>query len=159
MGVQINFHLPQEEVDMYPTLIQRPVHIPWNKGKLSGQKRPLKLQEIWAIRIRLQLQERNRELALFNLAIDSKLRACDLMALTVTDIAQGGRVQSRAQIVQRKTGRPVQVEITEQTRLSLERWIEAMGLLPHNYLFPGRVNKSLHLSRRQSAREIALVEV
>jgi len=77
-------------------------HTPWNKGKLSGQKRPLKLQEIWAIRIRLQLQERIRELALFNLAIDSKLRACDLMALTVGDIAQAGRVQSRLLIVQKK---------------------------------------------------------
>ncbi|EED33081.1 phage integrase [gamma proteobacterium NOR5-3] len=137
---------------MYPTIIQQPVQIPWNKGKLSGQKRPLKLQEIWAIRIRLQLQERSRELALFNLAIDSKLRACDLMALTVTDIAQGGRVQSRAQIVQQKTGRPVQFEITEQTRLSLERWITEANLLPPDYLFPSRVNKSPHLSRRQYAR-------
>jgi len=138
MGVQINFHSPQEEVDMHPTLIQRPVHIPWNKGKLSDQKRPLKLQEIWAIRIRLWLQERNRELALFNMAIDRKLRACDLMALTVTDIAQGGRVQSIAQIVQRKTGRPVQFEITEQTRLPLERWITEAGLQPPAYLFPRR---------------------
>ena len=137
---------------MYPTLIQRPTHIPWNKGKLSGQKRPLKLQEIWAIRIRLQLAKHYRDLALFNLAIDSKLRACDLMSLTVTDITQAGRVQSRAQIVQRKTGRPVQFEITEQTRLSLERWIGATGLLPHNYLFPSRVNKSQHLSRRRYAR-------
>ena len=74
---------------MYPSPIQHPSHIPWNKGKLSGKKRPLKLKEIWAIRIRLQLQERNRELALFNLAIDSKLRACDLMELTVADIAPG----------------------------------------------------------------------
>ena len=104
---------------MYQSVAQRSSQIPRNKGRLSGQKRPLKLQEIWAIRVRLQLQERNRELALFNLAIDSKLRACDLMALTVSDIAQGGRVQSRARIVQRKTGRPVQFEITDQTRQSL----------------------------------------
>jgi integrase len=129
-----------------------PGQIPWNKGKLSGQKRPLKLQEIWAIRVRLQLQERNRELALFNLAIDSKLRACDLMALTVADIAQGGRVQSRTRIVQRKTGRPVQFEITDQTRQSLERWMAEADLRPPDYLFPGRVANSLHLSRRQYAR-------
>jgi integrase len=137
---------------MYPSLMQHPGQIPWNKGKLSGQKRPLKLQEIWAIRVRLQLQERNRELALFNLAIDSKLRACDLMALTVADIAQGGRVQSRARIVQRKTGRPVQFEITDQTRQSLERWMAEADLRPPDYLFPSRVVNSPHLSRRQYAR-------
>ena len=137
---------------MYPSPIQHPNQIPWNKGKLSGQKRPLKLQEIWAIRVRLQLQERNRELALFNLAIDSKLRACDLMGLTVGDIAQGGRIQSRARIVQRKTGRPVQFEITDQTRKSLERWMTDAGLRQTDYLFPSRVVNSPHLSRRQYAR-------
>ena len=137
---------------MYPSLMQHPGQIPWNKGKLSGQKRPLKLQEIWAIRVRLQLQERNRELALFNLAIDSKLRACDLMALTVADIAQGARVQSRARIVQRKTGRPVQFEITDQTRQSLEHWMAEADLRPPDYLFPSRVANSQHLSRRQYAR-------
>ena len=127
-------------------------HAPWNRGKLSGQKRPLKLQEIWAIRIRLQLQDRTRELALFNLAIDSKLRACDLMALTVADIAQGGRVQSRALVLQQKTGRPVQFEITDQTRQSLENWIAEQELRPPDYLFPSRVRHSSHLSRRQYAR-------
>ena len=137
---------------MYPSLMQHPGQIPWNKGKLSGQKRPLKLQEIWAIRVRLQLQERNPELALFNLAIDSKLRACDLMELTVGDISQGGRVKSRASIVQRKTGRPVQFEITDQTRRSLERWMAEADLRAPDYIFPSRVRKSLHLSRRQYAR-------
>ena len=137
---------------MYPSSRQHKSQVPWNKGKLSGQKRPLKLKEIWAIRIRLQLQERYRELALFNLAIDSKLRACDLMALTVADIAQGGRVQSRARIVQRKTGTPVQFEITDQTRQSLERWMAEADLRPPDYLFPSRAGNSLHLSRRQYAR-------
>ena len=137
---------------MHHSPIQQPNHIPWNKGKLSGQKRPLKLQEIWAIRIRLQLQDRFRDLALFNLAIDSKLRACDLMALTVGDIAQGGRVQSRALIVQRKTGRPVQFEITEQTRESVTNWISLVGLHHSDYLFPSRVANSPHLSRRQYPR-------
>ena len=79
---------------------------PWNKGKLVGQKAPLKLKEIWAIRVRLQLSERARDLALFNLAIDSKLRACDLVRLRVSDIAQGGRVASRAMVLQQKTQRP-----------------------------------------------------
>ena len=125
---------------------------PWNKGKLSGQKRPLKQQEIWAIKIRLELQERIRDLTLFNLAIDSKLRACDLMALKVVDVAQGGRVQSRARIVQQKTGRPVQFEITDQTRQSLTRWIAEQDLRLPDYLFPSRVSDSPHLSRRQYAR-------
>ncbi len=137
---------------MYDQQIQQSTPIPWNKGKLSGQKRPLKLQQIWAIRIRLQLRERTRELALFNLAIDSKLRACDLMALTVADIAQGGRIQSRALVVQHKTGRPVQFEITDQTRQSLENWIAEQELRSRDYLFPSRIRKSFHLSRRQYAR-------
>ena len=137
---------------MHQLLNHQPTHTPWNKGKLSGQKRPLKLQEIWAIRVRLQLMDRTRELALFNLAIDSKLRACDLMALRVADIAQGNRIQPRARIIQRKTGRPVQFEITEQTRRSLEQWIDQAGLHPPDFLFPSRINRSDHLSRRQYAR-------
>jgi hypothetical protein len=89
---------------------------PWNKGKVLGQKPPLKLKEIWAIRIRLQLDHRTRELALFNLAIDSKLRGCDLVALRVHDVVQGRAVAPRAIVMQKKTQRPVQFEITEQTR-------------------------------------------
>jgi integrase len=137
---------------MHPSSIHQPNRIPWNKGKLPGQKRALKLQEIWAIRIRLQIQERARDLALFNLAIDSKLRGCDLIALTLADIAQGGRVQSRALVVQKKTGRPVQFEITGQTRLSLDQWIARARLRPPDYLFPSRIKKSAHISRRQYAR-------
>ncbi len=137
---------------MYHSLAQKPHRPPWNKGKLCGQKRPLKLQEIWGIRIRLQLEGHVRDLALFNLAIDSKLRACDLMSLSVGDIAQGGRVQSRARIVQQKTGLPVQFEITEQTRRSVMAWILHVGLRPPDYLFPSRIAASPHLSRRQYAR-------
>jgi integrase len=137
---------------MYQSATLQPEQAPWNKGKLSGQKRPLKLQEIWAIRIRLELQEQTRDLALFNLAIDSKLRACDLMALYVNDVAQGGRVQSRALIDQQKTGRPVQFEITVPTRQSIQRWIEQAKLRQKSYLFPSRGNDSSHLSRRQCAR-------
>jgi hypothetical protein len=88
---------------------------PWNKGRLTGQKRPLKPKEVWAIRIRLQLERRRRDLALFNLAIDSKLRGCDLVRLRVRDVYMGGRVQDRAMVIQRKTGRPVQFEITKQS--------------------------------------------
>lgn len=84
---------------------------PWNKGKLVSQKAPLKLKEIWAIRIRLQLRDRSRDLALFNLAIDSKLRSCDLVKLRVRDISHGDRIAARANIVQQKTQRPVQFEI------------------------------------------------
>ena len=137
---------------MHQQLEHQSSRTPWNKGKLSGQKRRLKLQEIWAIRIRLQLMDRTRELALFNLAIDSKLRACDLTALRVADIAQGSRIQPRARIIQRKTGRPVQFEITKQTRRSLERWISQAALHPPDFLFPSRMNRSDHLFRRQYAR-------
>ena len=126
--------------------------LPWNKGKLCGQKRPLKLQEIWAVRIRLELAGNTHDLALFNLAIDSKLRACDLLALRVCDIATGGRVQSRAQVIQQKTQRPVKFEITEQTRQSLEAWISASNRGPYDALFPGRKRGSPHLSTRQYAR-------
>jgi hypothetical protein len=92
---------------------------PWNKGKLVGQKAPLRLKEIWAIRIRLQLGNRARELALFNLAVDSKLRSCDLIKLRVRDVMHGERVAARAIVMQQKTQRPVQFEITEQTREAL----------------------------------------
>ena len=86
--------------------------VPWNKGKLLGQKPPLKLKEIWAIRIRLQLDHRTRELALFNLAVDSKLRGCDLVGLRVHDVVQGRGVVPRAMVMQKKTQRPVQFPIT-----------------------------------------------
>ena len=99
------------------------LHIPWNKGKLTGQKPPLKLLEIWGVRIRLQLAEDTRDLALFNLAIDSKLRGCDLVRLRVFDVAHQGGVMHRATIVQRKTGRPVQFELTQQTRQSVATWV------------------------------------
>ncbi|CAB3809448.1 hypothetical protein LMG28614_07035 [Paraburkholderia ultramafica] len=100
-----------------------PTRVPWNKGRLTGQKPPLKLKEIWAIRVRLQLSSRVRDLAMFNLGIDSKLRACDLTKLRVRDVCHGEHVASRAMIMQQKTQRPVQFEITEQTRESVAAWI------------------------------------
>ncbi len=125
---------------------------PRNKKRRIGPKPPLKLKEIWAIRIRLQLGKCTRELALFNLAIDSKLRGCDLVRLRVGDIALGGRAVARATVVQRKTRRPVQFELTEQTRDALEAWIAQVRLCPGEYVFPSRMTRSPHLSTRQYAR-------
>jgi integrase len=125
---------------------------PWNKGKLVGQKAPLKLRDIWAIRIRLQLRHRTRDLALFNLAIDSKLRACDLVKLRALDVAHGDQVAPRAIVMQQKTKRPVQFEITEPTRESIHAWIETAHLNPGAFLFPSRIRVSPHLSTREYAR-------
>jgi integrase len=121
-------------------------------GVLRGQKPPLKPKEIWAIRIRLQLGHRTRDLALFDLAIDSKLRGCDLVALKVRDVAPTGTVASRAIVMQRKTKRPVQFEISEETRNALSAWVSTARLGPDHYLFPSRISSSPHLSTRQYAR-------
>ena len=125
---------------------------PWNKGKLVGQKAPFSMQEIWSIRLRLQTMGNRRDLALFNLAIDSKLRACDLLALRVADVVSAGEVLSRATVRQRKTKRAVRFEITERTRKSIEDWIDKVQLTESDYLFPSRVRRSPHLSTRQYAR-------
>ena len=92
---------------------------PWNKGRLVGQKRPLNPKDVWTIRVRLQMEKRRRDLAMFNLAIDSKLRGCDLVRLKIDDVCASGRVRDRTTVVQKKTGRPVQIEITEQTRAAV----------------------------------------
>jgi integrase len=126
--------------------------IPWNKGKIVGQKAPLKLKEIWAIRIRLQLGHRIRELALFDLGLDSKLRACDLVRLRVRDICHGDRVSTRAIVMQQKTSLPVQFEITPPTRDAVNEWINEAALTNDDYLFPSRVHASPHLGTRQYAR-------
>ena len=127
-------------------------HVPWNKGKITGQKPPLKRNEIWAIRVRLHIRGRLRDLALFNLALDSKLRACDLVRLRVRDITQSGEVARRAIVMQRKTKRPVQFEITDQTRLAVERWIAERILETHDFLFPSRKDTTNHISTRQYAK-------
>ena len=125
---------------------------PWNRGKLIGQKPPLKLKDIWAIRIYLQNAHSVRDLALFNVAIDSKLRGCDLVNLRVRDVMHGSQVLPRAMIVQRKTQRPVQFELTEPTRSAVIAWVEKAHLKPEGYLFPSRVLNSPHVSTRQYAR-------
>jgi len=127
---------------------------PWNKGKLAGQKPPLKLKEIWAIRIRLQISKQTRDLALFNLAIDSKLRSCDLVKIRVRDVTHGATISRRAMVMQQKTGQSVQFEITEQTRESISNWIIHAELMADDYLFKSRNRVSSHLSTRQYARRV-----
>jgi integrase len=125
---------------------------PWNKGRLTGQKRPLKPKDVWAIRVRLQLEGRKRDLALFNLAIDSKLRGCDLLCLQVDDVWAGGRVRDRGTVIQKKTRRPVQFEITAQTRSSIQDWLSESELGNGGYLFLSRFRAQPHLSTRQYLR-------
>lgn len=125
---------------------------PWNKGKLIGQKAPLKVSDVWAIRVRLQITHRIRELAMFNLAIDSKLRACDLVKLKVRDICHGTQLLHRATVMQQKTHRAVQFEITPLTRQAVESWLTKANLRSDNYLFPSRVRESPHITTRQYAR-------
>lgn len=127
-------------------------HVPWNKGELTGQKPPLKLSEIWAICARLQMSSNVRELAMFNLAIDSKLRACDFTRLRVQYICHGNQAATRATVLQQKAQRPVQFEITAPTRESVEAWIKARGLKPTDFLFPSRLLSFPHLSTRQYSR-------
>ena len=130
------------------------LHEPWNKGKLVGQKSPLKLKDIWAIRIHLQLDKRIRDLALFNLAVDSKLRGCDLVNLRVRDVVHGSQIMARAMVVQRKTQRPVQFALTDQTRNAVTAWIVNANLKSEQYLFPSRAHNSPHVSTRQYARVV-----
>ena len=124
----------------------------WNKGQIVGQKLPLKPKEVWGIRTRLEVVSNLRDLALFNLAIDSKLRACDLTCIKVRDLTISGMLRNRATIIQKKTGRPVQFELSEQTRGSLEKWIATQKLLSSDFLFPSRSSIKTHLSTRQYSR-------
>jgi integrase len=138
---------------------------PWNKGKLVGQKAPLRLRDIWAIRVRLQIAERTRDLALFDLAIDSKLRACDLTKLRVRDVAHGEHVSPRAMVMQQKTLRPVQFEITEQTRFAIAAWIHQAQLRREDCLFrvsciPQTIYQhvSTHVSSKAGWKQLALIQ-
>ena len=123
---------------------------PWNKGKLVGAKPPLQPKHVWAIRTRLQLDGRLRDLALFNLAVDSKLRACDLVRLRVEDITPHGYAGQRATVQQRKTGRPVRFEITEQTRDAVDDYLGSTKKKSDQWLFPGR--RGQPMTTRQYAR-------
>jgi len=124
---------------------------PWNKGKLIGAKPPLRPKHVWSIRTRLQLEGRKRDLALFNLAIDSKLRGCDVVSIRVEDVAPRGCALDRATVRQRKTGRPVKFELSEQTRQALEDYLQLTGRKPGEPLFCGR-RAGRRLTTRQYAR-------
>jgi integrase len=130
-------------------------HIPWNKGKLTGQKPPLQLKHVWAIRTTLQLESRIRDLALFNLAIDSKLRGCDVVRLKVEDIAPHGYAIDRAMVRQKKTGRPVKFEISDQTRQSINDYISKKRKEAGDFLFTGYCSSGRNLSTRQYARLVS----
>jgi integrase len=127
----------------------------WNKAKLIGPKPPLQPNHVWAIRTRLQLDKRIRDLALFNLAIDSKLRGCDVVSLMVDDVAPHGYALERATVRQRKTGRPVKFEITEQTRQAIDEYLKAARKKPGEFLFTGRRGKDHSLTTRQYARLVS----
>jgi integrase len=121
---------------------RRPV--PWNKGKLIGARPPLRPKHVWAIRTKLQMEQEIRDLALFNLAIDSKLRGCDVVAVKVDDVAPNGYAVDRATVRQRKTGRPVRFELTEQTRQAVNDYIKAASRKPGEFLFTGRAGRTGH---------------
>jgi integrase len=122
------------------------------RRKPTGAKLALKPVHVWGVRIRLQVMRQLRDLAMFDLALDSKLRGCDLVALRVSDLVSGRNVRSRVMILQRKTGRPVQFEVTEQTRRSISGWLQSKQLGPDDWLFPSRMKSQAHLSTRQYAR-------
>jgi len=125
---------------------------PWNAGELVGAKRALKVRDVWAIRFFLDEHNRIRDRALFDLAIDSKLRGCDVVAIRIGDLASGGAIRSRATVVQRKTGRPVQFELMPDTRTHLLNWLTRRGGSLQDYAFPSRSDYFGHLSTRQYAR-------
>lgn len=118
----------------------------------GGAKLPLKPMHVWGIRVRLQVEHRLRDLALFDIALDSKLRGCDVVALRIADLFAGGAPRTRGMIIQQKTGRPVQFEITEQTRRSIGGWLERRNGSSSDWLFPSRLHPGDHLSTRQYAR-------
>ena len=135
----------------FPTLKR----VPWNKGKLIGAKPPLRQKHVWAIRTKLQIEQRTRDLAMFNLAIDSKLRGCDVVALKVEDVAPNGYSVDRATVRQKKTGRPVRFELTEQTRQAVDDYIRAAAKKPGEFLFTARRGQERGMTTRQYARRVS----
>ena len=133
------------------TLITSTERAPWNKGKVTGAKPPLRPKHVWAIRTKLQIDQLTRDLALFNLAIDSKLRGCDVVAIRVDDVAPNGYAVDRASVRQKKTGRPVRFELTEPTRQAIDEFIKLAGRKPGEFLFSGR-RPGQSMTTRQYAR-------
>jgi integrase len=126
--------------------------LPWKKGKLIGAKPPLRPSHVWSIRTKLQMEGLKRDLALFNLAIDSKLRGCDVVAVRVDDVAPNGYALDLATVRQKKTGRPVRFELTDQTRQAIDEYLRLNGLKPGQLLFPGRRDATRGMTTRQYAR-------
>ena len=137
------------------SILPPPKHTPWNNGKLIGAKPPLLARHVWSIRTKLQIERRARELAMFNLAIDSKLRGCDVVAMKVEDVAPSGYPLARATVRQRKTGRPVRFELTEQTRQAVDDYLKATGKVPGEFLFTSRRRVGEAMTTRQYARLVA----
>jgi integrase len=142
----------QDEVIATPTTQKR---VPWNKGKLTGAKPPLRPKHVWSIRTKFQIDGRVRDLAMFNLAIDSKLRGCDVVAIRVEDVAAGGYTADRATVRQRKTGRPVRFELSEQTRQAIDDYLKAANKRPGEFLFTGRHGLQTNMTTRQYARLVS----
>jgi integrase len=143
---------------MQDQLIATPVtqrRVPWNKGKLTGAKPPLRPKHVWLIRTKLQIEGRVRDLAMFNLAIDSKLRGCDVVAIRVEDVAAGGYTAERATVRQKKTGRPVRFELGEQTRQAVDDYLKAASKRPGEFLFTGRRGPDRSMTTRQYARLVS----
>jgi len=142
----------QDLVNAIPTAAKRS---PWNKGKLTGAKPPLRPKHVWSIRTKLQVEGRTRDLAMFNLAIDSKLRGCDVVGLKVEDVAPSGYAVDRAAVRQKKTGQPVRFELTEQTREAVDDYLRTAGKKPGEFLFSGRRGPGRSISTRQYARLVS----
>jgi integrase len=142
----------QDQANAIPTIRKQ---TPWNKGKLTGAKPPLRPKHVWSIRTKLQIEGRVRDLAMFNLAIDSKLRGCDVVAIKVDDVAAGGYTADRATVRQKKTGRPVRFELTEQTRQAVDEYLRATNKKPGEFLFAGRRVPQKSITTRQYARLVS----
>ena len=142
----------QDLLNAIPTTAKRS---PCNKGKLTGAKPPLRPKHVWSIRTKLQIEGRTRDLAMFNLAIDSKLRGCDVVALKVEDVAPGGYAVDRATVRQKKTGQPVRFELTEQARQTVDDYLRTTGKRSGEFLFSGRRGPGRSMSTRQYARLVS----
>jgi len=142
----------QDQLTAAPT---PPKRVAWNKGKVTGPKPPLRPKHVWSIRTKLQIEGRARDLAMFNLAIDSKLRGCDVVAIRVEDIAAGGYTADRATVRQKKTGRPVKFELGEQTRQAVDDYLKTANKRPGEFLFTGRRGANSCMTTRQYARLVS----
>src|SRR5258706_6155971 len=139
----------QDQVNAIPAPHKR---VPWNKGKVTGAKPPLRPKHVWSIRTKLQIGGRARALAMFNVAIDSKLRGCDVVAIRVEDVAAGGYTADRATVRQKKTGRSVRFELSEQTRQAVDDYLKVTGKRPGEFLFTGHRGPARSMTTRQYAR-------